>query len=791
MLASYNWLKEFVDFDIEPYELAERLTMQGLEVEGVKKVGGNVEGLVIGQIVSLEKHPNADKLTLCAVDIGSDKLSIVCGASNHQVKDKVVVAKVGTLLPNGLEIKKAKIRKVESFGMLCSKSELNLEGDSEGIWILPDDAMIGGTMDKYLPEADYIYDISLTSNRSDCLSITGIAREIAAMVGCKVQYPDTSLNVSTSTEKPDITINNSELCPRYASRIIKNVKVKESPDWIKEKLLNLGLRPINNVVDITNYVLLELGHPLHAFDLNKLDGKKIIVRNSNHDEKIMLLDESEHKLDKNMLVIADASKSVAVAGVMGGADTEVTEKTQDLLLEAAYFLPYSVRTTSKKLGVSSDSSYRFERGTDFDGLIPSLDRTAKLICDICGGDVSELVDIYPKKLEAPIITVRTNIVNDKLGTNLDSKTIIKYLEPMGFTIISSNKEEIELESPTFKVDVLREIDVVEEIARIHGYDKFDTLIPSIKLNNDVIDTKQSLKDRVKNVLINSGLNEVYNYDFYNINDLSKIGWDYSDCVKIINPLGAETQYLRDSILPSLMSNVLFNLSHGNKHLKIFEIGKIFKCEKEKTESLSLGITLFGSFTEPNIHFEKREMDFYDLKGFVEEVLNLIPGINIRYEQVQNNIFHPYQCAKIIVNNENIGIIGQISRDINDKLKLTSPLLMSEIDLEKLTYIRLKEKSYQTISKFPPALRDLAIVVNNDITSQKVFSEIRKGSKLITNINLIDIYQGKHIPEGKKCLIFSLAFQDIKRTLTDDEIARDYDKIVDRLRKYCDGEMREK
>ncbi|MDH4129034.1 MAG: phenylalanine--tRNA ligase subunit beta, partial [Spirochaetota bacterium] len=410
MLVSHNLLKTYVKHDFSVEELSDRLTMQGLEVEEIVTYGESLNNVKIGIINSIERHPNADKLTICSVNIGNEDLIIVCGASNMNVGDKVCVALLGAKLPNGLNIKKTKIRGVESYGMLCSKSELNLENTSDGIWILSPDATIGSDINTILPEKDAILNIALTANRGDCLSLMGVAREIAGMTFQTANYPNINIKIASNTKKADISIIDKDLCFRYTSRIVKGVKVKESPEWLKNALVKLGSRPINNVVDITNFVLLELGHPLHAFDLNKLNGQKIIVRKAKDGEHIVGIDGVERKLTSNMLVIADEKMPVAIAGVMGGQYSCVTNETTDLLLESAYFLPESVRSTSKIIDLSTESSYRFERGTDINNIIRSLDRCASLIYDICGGEISELVDVYPNKITQTQVELRIPFV---------------------------------------------------------------------------------------------------------------------------------------------------------------------------------------------------------------------------------------------------------------------------------------------------------------------------------------------------------------------------------------------
>ncbi len=790
MLISYNLLKNYIDFDISINELSDRLTMQGLEVEEIVPYGSEIQNVVVGHILAMSKHPDADKLTICTVNNGNEDLQIICGASNMKVGDKVCLAQIGAELPNGLKIKKSKIRGIESYGMLCSKEELHLEKESNGIWIIPPDSKNGDLINQFLPQKDHIFNISLTANRGDCLSLLGVAREIGGMTGKSPKYPQNEIKINPQIKTPSIKILDKDLCPRYSSRIIRGVKIKESPDWLKEALIKLGSRPINNVVDITNFVLLELGHPLHAFDLNKLNGQQIIVRRANNNEKILGIDQVDRKLSDEMLIIADEKDPVAIAGVMGGHLSSVNENTKDLLLESAYFKPESIRVTSKKLDCQTDSSYRFERGTDFEGIIRSLDRCAYLIQEICGGEISDFVDIYPNKLPHHIIPVRVSFINQRLGINLTKKEIIQFLEPLGFIINDQNDDNLSIKVPTFKTDVHREIDIAEEVARIFGYNKIPENIPPIQLNPDHINTHRQIDESIRYILSSAGLNEVINYSFASEKESDKLKLNTHPLIKTKNPLTSDNESLRNDLLPNLINNLITNIHHGNHQISLFEIGNIFYHEKNHfTEKKNLGMLLYGLSSEKDLYHVEKPYDFYDLKGHIENLIESLGEKDIQWTISSESFLHPSKCTSIAINNHTIGYCGEIHPEIISSYKLKYPVLFAQLDIHNLEKLVTPDISYKEIIKFPETLRDLAILVDHSTPSQNLVHEINKSSKYVKNIKIIDVYQGKHIPEGKKSIAYSITFQDSKQTLSDDLVNKEMDQIISRLSKNCGGEMR--
>ncbi len=790
MLISYNLLKQYLGFDLSLESLAHKLTMQGLEVEGIIHVGSKFNNVVVGQIKAINKHSNANRLLICTVSDGNEELQIICGASNMLVNDRVCLAKVGAKLANNLNIKKAKIRGVESFGMLCSKSELAIKDDQEGIWILPNDAVIGSNINDYLPKEDDILDITLTANRGDCLSHIGIVREISAMGYSGIKYPDYSIKVNNAVELPNVKIVDSDLCMRYASRIIRGVKIAESPKWLKDILINLGSRPINNVVDISNFVLLELGHPLHAFDLSKINGKQIIVRRAGSNEDIVTIDGLKRSLDNNMLIIADKHSPIAIAGVMGGLNSSITNSSIDLLLESAYFLPQSIRQTSKSLDLQTDSSYRFERGTDWGGIVRALDRCANLIQSICGGEISDLTDVYPMPIEKAKINLNTSFVNNRLGTKITNKMIKSYLEPLEFEIEEKDNNNIVVNVPSFKYDVFRDIDVVEEIARIYGYDNIEETIPPIRVNPDYFDTHYVLGDRIKYILNGFGLSETINFSFVAKNDFEKLKLPYGNIIEVRNPLNFESQFLRNSLCYGMVLSVQRNVNHGNKALSLFEIGNIFHKDGDLLiEEKNLVIALYG-LSDKDIYSDERVFDFFDLKGIVEGLFSQLGICDLVFRSKKKDLFHPSGCASIMLDDKEIGYIGILSSELQSYYKVNYPLILCEVFINRLEGLSLYNRVYSGISKYPEVLRDIAILVDENIAANNVITEIKNASSYLSSVKLLDIYKGKHIPKGRKSMAFSLIFQDKEKTLSDDLVDKEFDSIVLRLRKNCGGEMRE-
>ncbi|PKM93024.1 MAG: phenylalanine--tRNA ligase subunit beta [Elusimicrobia bacterium HGW-Elusimicrobia-4] len=792
MKISLNWLKEFVDIDVSVDELAYRLTMAGIETEVVKNnfIDKNV---VITKILSVEKHPNADKLSVCEVTDGQNNYKIVCGANNIKAGDVVPLAKLGTKLLAG-EIKKAVLRGVESQGMLCSPVEIKAGDDASGIFILPVDAKIGLTLDEYL-NSDPSIETEVTINRGDCLSVFGIAREISAVFNkiIKKEIKDYSIKpknifpVEISAEGGSASGGkNPEKCPRYTGFIIKNITVGPSPKWIIDRLTNCGLRPINNVVDITNYILLEYGQPLHAFDIAQLKNK-IIVRNAKKGEKILALDNNEYSLDDEMLVIADEDVPVAIAGVIGGTSTSVTDATKNIFLEAAYFDPISIRKTSRKLAISTDSSYRFIRGIDAKNVSNIAMLAAEMIRKICGGEIVEgAVDIYPNPSEPIKIELDINRVNKILGAEISIDEIKNILSRLGFIYsLLPTPYSLSVTVPSHRNDVKDEIDLVEEIARIYGYNNIKTSDKiSYRTNISAADKTEQIIDRIKDVAVSAGFFETVSYNFISKEDLLKLKLKESEW-EIKNPVSMEEPFLTTSLIPQLIQNAIRNFNRGKNDIKFFEIGRVF-LEKEQT-------FFSGCVSGCETGWWKGKpspIGFYFLKGFIETVFTEIGISDYRFEKNAFEMFHKNQSVKIKISDKTVGHFGLLAPDIKNEMDLKTDLYVFEIVLDELADFTDFGKKYVPVPKYPSVERDLAVEVSQNFSADEITGVIKKeGDDILSEIKLFDFYEGVQIKEGHKSLAFNMTFIRKDRTLKDEEVNTAIKKIISQLEKKFSAKIR--
>ncbi|MGQ9609164.1 MAG: phenylalanine--tRNA ligase subunit beta [bacterium] len=805
MLVSLEWLKEYVDFDLSPQDLAEALTMVGLEVEEI--INTSIEGLdkvVVGKIIDCKPHPNANKLSLCLVDKGSgDPVSVVCGAPNARKGLLSPLALVGAELPGGFKIEVAKIRGEESYGMLCSEKELKLGNDADGIMELPNDSIPGTPIVSALGLNDVIFNIELTSNRSDCLSIMGIAREVSAITGNPLKKPEiTFLEANTkASDLTSVTISAPDLCRRYAARLVLGAKIAPSPFWMRRRLESVGLRAINNVVDVTNYVLMELGHPLHAFDFEKLSGKRIIVRRAKPEEHITTLDEIERTLTPDMLVIADAEKPVAVAGVMGGLGSDVTDETTNILIESAYFNPVSISKTSKALGMHTEASHRFERGTDIEGLITALNRTAQLIQNSAGGDICKgIVDIYPVPYEKIEVKLRPKRANSILGTSLEPKDMAKLLESIEFKVRNDN-DDLLVTVPSFRPDVSREIDLIEEIARLYGYNNIPVTMPAseIPYESDLesLNEKKILyRERVRNALNACGLTEVLNYSFHDPSAFDRLELEadsmFRNALILRNPISENQSVIRTTLIPGLLSNISYNLNRRINDIRIFEIGRVFhpregKKQPDEPEYISGAIT--GQFNSKIWNQQTRPVDFYDIKGAIESILEVFGIKNYTFSTTSRPPFLNGRCAEVIVENKTLGIFGEIRRSVLDKHDIDQDVYAFELEFDKL----LEYTSFATFQQlpiYPSVYRDISLVLNFNVLHSDIEEAIKSiGGKLILSVNLFDVYKGKQIPENKKSLAYAIEYYSPDRTLTDEEVDEIHERIINGLNQKFGAELR--
>ncbi len=796
MLISLNWLKQYVDIKEDIHELSRALTMIGQEVEKIEVQGESLDNVVIGQIVEYDKHPNSDRLTLLKVNVGEEEnLQIICGATNHKLNDKVVVAKIGAELPGNFKIKKSKIRDVESCGMLCSEKELGLSDESQGIIILPEDATIGMLYKDYLGLNDVIFELEITPNRPDCLSYIGIAREIAAYYNRKVKYPIINLieSIESVNTVAKVEIEDKNRCKRYVGRAIKNVKIGPSPRWLQERIISMGLKPINNVVDITNFIMFEYNQPTHAFDLDKIEDKFIRVREAVKGEKITTLDGVERTLENGELVIADSKKALAIAGVIGGQNSEIDENTTNVFLEMAYFTPENIRKTSRNLGIFTDSAYRNERGIDRENILEVMNRGVSLIQEVAGGEIlSETIDRYVEKYESREIPLNIEKLSKFAGKDIDADKIGLILANLDIKIKTIDTDNMLLEPPSFREDLKETSDIYEEIIRMYGFENIEAKMPTENIKSGVVNENIRITDISKNILANSGLVEVINYSF--IPNYTKEIFGYEEeIIEIKNPLSEDMAIMRPELIFSLLSNVKDNLSRNENDIKIFEISKTFEKTSGELakEDIKIGIAIAGR-PDKNIWNDKNDgYNFYTLKGYVE---NLFESLHVKkYNLTRSNDFkfHPGISATVSIGKDVIGNFGEVHPKLLEKLGIKKErIFYAEFNLTILKkYINLKFK-YEPISKYPVVFRDLAVVVDKDILVGNMIKEIKNNINLIEKIDIFDIYQGDKITANKKSVAMSIALRDRTKTLNDVEIDATMNEILDLIKTKYGGEIRQ-
>ena len=797
MNVTLNWLKTYIDFKFSPSELADRLTMLGVEVESIKQLGAELEGVVVGSVTSVRPHPNADKLVLCQVDVGDTAdLQIVCGAPNVREGMLAPVATIGATLPIGLTIKRAKLRGETSQGMLCSEKELGLSEDAAGLMELSTDIPLGTPFSEALGLDDVVFELEITPNRPDCLSLIGVAREIRAETGNPLKLPTVDLKESEFNihDLTSVTINDPDLCPRYAARVIQGVKVGESPAWLQQRLESVGVGVINNIVDITNFVLMEYGQPLHAFDYHKLTENRIVVRRATDGEQITTLDEVDRELAPDMLVIADAEKPVALAGVMGGYDSEITETTCDVLLESAYFNPSSIRATAKALGVSTEASYRFERGADPGAVPAALDRAAQLIAELAGGTVCEgVVDVYPGQQPLTQIQLRPERVNFVLGTALEAMEMAQILSRLGFDVDAAG-DVYEVTVPTFRSDVTREVDLIEEIARVYGYDNIPTTLPKGDIPVPAPNPKTEVRGRIKDFLLAAGMMEAINYSFCAPNCLDKIRLEVDsplrDATPLRNPLSPEMSVLRTTLMPGLLENAQHNRNHQIDTIALFEIGSVFVRDGEEKEPERVTGILAGQIGEGIYSNPYRHPDFFDIKGLVEGVLEVCGIVNYTLQKTKAPTFHPGRNAEVLLDDRRIGTFGEAHPEVLENYDLPYKAYLFEFDLEGLVDAATFAKRFEPISIYPKVVRDLAIVVDkgtlSDMPTELIYMT---GGDAVESVRLFDVYEGEQVPEGKKSLAYTVTYHSATETLTDKAVNALHDKVVKRLNQKLGAELR--
>jgi phenylalanyl-tRNA synthetase beta chain len=793
MLISLEWLKEYVDINEDVKELENALTMIGQEVEAIEEQGQHLDNVVVGHIVEYGQHPDADKLSLLKVNVGEETpLQIICGAPNHKLGDKVIVAKIGAVLPGNFKIKKAKVRGVESSGMLCSEVELGMGTDGDGIVILSEDAPIGEDIRSHLGLDDIIFELEITPNRPDCLSHIGIAREVAAYYERKVKYPASDIRTLTGPSGIVVDINDDKRCTRYSTRILKNVKVEESPEWLKRRLKAIGLRPINNIVDATNYIMFEYNQPMHAFDHSKLEGSKIIVREAEKGEKITTLDGEERELNNSELVIADKAKAVAIAGIMGGKNTEVDQNTTEILLEVAYFTPENIRKTAKELGLSSDSSYRFERGIDRDNTLVVLERASSLIqfitnCEVVG----EYVDVYTDPYTSREVSLDINRLNKFVGKEIELDTVGKILNSLNMQIKNIGENKISVIPPSYRNDITRSADLYEEIIRMYGFENIEDKMPVENIKAGVVDEEFQTTDTSKKHLRDMGLQEVINYSFIPRGILEKLKVE-AETIDIKNPINEDMVTLRPTLMYGLLTNIKDNFNRNINDLKIFEVSRTFtKAETLADEVVKVGIALAGKEERSLWDAKPEAYDFYDLKGYVETYLKNMGMTRYQLRRTENKSYHPGRAADIFVGRDYIGTFGEIHPDVAEAMSISKErVYLAELELTKVVKYGKTKIKYEKIVKYPAVNRDLAILMDRDKLVGDMLGDIKKSSNIIEGVNLFDIYTGDKVEADKKSVAINIVLRKTTGTLEETEVTAAIDKILGLIKKKYQGEIRQ-
>ncbi|MGX7111317.1 phenylalanine--tRNA ligase subunit beta [Gemella cuniculi] len=790
MLVSYNWLKQYADIKDNANELAEKITRGGIEVEGVEYLAGNISNVVVGFVKSKEKHPDAEKLNVCKVDVGDEELQIVCGASNVDAGQYVIVAKVGAKLP-GIKIKKAKLRGVESQGMICSLKELGYNQSvvpkncQDGIYVFEEEQKLGSDVVEILGLDDYVLDLSITPNRADALSMRGLAYELGALYTQRVDFKDSEKEENYEDTTLSISIESSS-CKNYLGQVVKNVEVKDSPLWLQTRLINSGIRPINNIVDITNYVLLEFGQPMHAFDKD-LVGSNIVVRDARMDEILETLDGVERKLQKNDLVITDGNKPIALGGVMGGKNTEVNSSTKNIILESAYFNPINVRRTSSFHGLRSDSSTRFEKGIDPNMQKSALQRAVELILELCPtATVEKSVGVVNKEIEKEII-ISTEYINNYLGIKLTTEEIITILKSLNFNV--ENSDDIIVKVPTRRPDISIKQDLVEEIIRIYGYDNLASTLPKFsKTTRGGLTYSQYVVRNLRKMFVSLGFNDTINYSLVSDEESIQFTLENNHKVKLLMPMTETHSTLRQSLIPGLLNTVQYNVARKQKNLKLFEIGKVFFGSGDDNiqpkETLYLSAALTGVDRETKWLKESEKIDFYSAKGYLEVVFERL-GLEekITYSAFKMAEMHPGRCAKVFLGEQCVGFIGEIYPVMAEELGINKTYVF-EINLDKIVSESKVKPKYEEVTKYPEITRDIAMLVDREEEYQNIYNIIENvDNKLITNVELFDLYEGLELLTGKKSLALTLTYSDKEKTLTDEEVTVVHDKVLASLEEY--------
>ncbi len=809
MKFTLNWLKEYIDLDMPVEALADKLTMLGLEVDNVAELYQELEPLKVARITDVRPHPDADRLSLCDVTLGEETFQVVCGAPNAKPDMLTAIALPGITLPGGVQVKKAAIRGQESSGMLCSERDLGISEDHSGIMELPDSARAGQLLIEALSLRDTLIEVDLTPNRPDCTSVIGIAREVAGFTDQKMDLPvKNDLPELTGEGVPfSVEVLDPEDCPRYAARLLKNVTIGPSPWWLKKRLLSIGLRPINNVVDITNLVMLEYGQPLHAFDFDRLAGGKIIVRRARAGEDIVTLDGEKRELDQEMLLICDADKPVAVAGVMGGENSEVIDSTKDILLESACFNPLSVRRTARHLNLGTEASYRFERGVDPELAPRAMERAVQLLVELAGAEaVDNGYDCVEGITGRETITLRVSRTNDLLGMELDSKEIARCLESIELQVDQENDNTLLVTPPSFRVDLDREVDLIEEVARLQGYNEIPTAMPMVPMSFPEQQPGLEIRKKLSAMLVSQGFFEAVNYSFVDENYFDQLNLEENDPVRravaLLNPLSEDQGIMRTLMLPSLLQNISRNTSRQNNDIKMFEIGKVFhpvESEPLPDENMRVAGVISGR-RYPGaslLHFGNPAVDIYDCKGPVEAILQevrIAKAVNLEVSNESNAAPIYIQPDSYIVyraGDKLLGYMGKIDTDVLKSFGIKQDVFFFDLDLDLITELKPEPKSFKQLPKFPSVKWDIALIVPDSVASGDLLTAIDDaGEALVESAEIFDVYRGDAIEAGNKSVAISLIYRSVEQTLDDKTVDKVHQRLIKMLEERFQGKLRE-
>lgn len=821
MKVTLNWLKQYVGFNWSPEELTERLTMLGLEVEGVQKIAAEFEGIVVAQVITRDKHPNADKLSLCRVNDGAGERQIVCGAQNFKAGDKVPLILPGASLPpkpgekEPFTIKVGKIRGVESHGMMCSPQELGLPDQVDGLLILREDAKVGQPFAEYLGRSgsDVVYDLEVTPNRPDLNSVIGIAREIAALTGNPLKIPSVEIHAPSGKDHASdlvaVRIEDTDLCPRYTARVVKGIKIGPSPEWLRSTLEKVGIRSISNVVDVTNYVMLEIGQPLHAFDYHLIargtNKPTIVVRRAAAGEKFKTLDNQERTLTNDMLLIADEQKGIALAGIMGGANTEINDKTVDVLIESAYFSPTNIRRTSKALGLRSESSYRFERGADVGISDWASQRAAQLILETAGGQLAAgVVDVYSKPAEPKQLSLHFARSKDLLGVGISHAEQVSYLAKLGLAIVKQEPGECTFSVPSWRVDLKREVDLIEEVGRLFGVDKIPATPPRGALGSNAFDSIYDQIADARRILTGLGLNEAQGQTLIAREECRTKN---EELAALANPLSSDMDVLRPSLLPGLIHSLRHNVSRKNYDVALFEIGRVFRSAdshvretpqasqavRAPSEERRIAIATTGQRALSFWSGDDRDakFDIYDLKGLVEEFLEQfsLRGVAFGKRAESTSLF--LESASVTLGGKlPLGEFGQLLPALAKKYDLRDAVFLAEFNLDLLVNKRNSTKSFKLLPQFPSSRRDVAMLVPESVTHETVLQTVRQAkAPNLESVELFDVFRGKGIPEGQKSLAYAFTYRAADKTLTDADVNAAHEKVLNGLKTQLKAELR--